>query len=233
MIKTSKNMLLAATVAAASIVPAVGAFAQDADFAPAPAASPWAVSLGAEAFYGTPTKNVFKDDSDFDKIDIGGVNLRCTLKNADLELAPGLTPEFFGIVGVGSGSEEVKTYGYGVLEDDDKISVVEAQLAVGANLRWQATEHFSVFAGVRVGLGYLWVEGEDKILNEKHDESDVGFLYGAGVGAEWAFNAHHAVTVGYDFVGSTARPKVGSSDEKEKVEAQNYHMFSIGYKYTF
>ena len=232
MIKTSKNMLLAATVAAASIVPAVGALAQDAAL-PETSSSPWTVSLGAEAFYGTPTSDIFKGETEFDKIDIGGVNLRCTLKNAELELAPGLTPEFFGIVGFGSGSEEIETYRYGVLDEDRKVSVVEAQLAVGANLRWQATEHFSVFAGARVGLGYLWVEGDDKMIDEKYDESEVGFLYGAGVGAEWAFNAHHAVTVGYDFVGSTARPEVGPAGDKLKVEAQNYHMFSIGYKYTF
>lgn len=219
-----KQCLAFAALAAFCSVPA---FAQEVAV-PAPANdSGWNHSVGIELFYGTPTDDLA--DGAGEKVEIGGFNVRYTVKAESLLKSDAFVPEFFAIAGFGYGEYDETSYYYSEKMEAD---VSQAQLAVGANLRWQATESFSAFVGARVGLGYLSVDATAKLNGSKNfddDDSDVGFLYGVGVGVEYAFNEHHAITLGYDFVGSTAEPKVGDT----KIEEQNYHMFSVGYKYTF
>lgn len=61
------------------------------------------------------------------------------------------------------------------------------------------------------------------------DDSDVGFLYGVGVGGQIDFSDFAALVFGIDYVGMTAEPEVGGI----KTEEQAYMMFSIGYKHKF
>ncbi len=221
-----KQYLAFAALAAFCSVPA---FAQEAAV-PAPANdSGWNHSVGIELFYGTPTDDLA--DGVGEKVEIGGFNVRYTVKAESLLKSDAFVPEFFAIAGFGYGEYD-ETFYYPFASAKVEADVSQAQLAVGANLRWQATESFSAFVGARIGLGYLSVDATTKLDGRKFfddDDSDVGFLYGVGVGVEYAFNEHHAITLGYDFVGSTAEPKVGDT----KIEEQNYHMFSVGYKYTF
>ena len=221
-----KQCLAFAALAAFCSVPA---FAQEVAV-PAPANdSGWNHSVGIELFYGTPTDDLA--DGAGEKVEIGGFNVRYTVKAESLLKSDAFVPEFFAIAGFGYGEYDETSY-YPYYSEKVEADVSQAQLAVGANLRWQATESFSAFVGARIGLGYLSVDATTKLNGRKHfddDDSDVGFLYGVGVGVEYAFNEHHAITLGYDFVGSTAEPKVGDT----KIEEQNYHMFSVGYKYTF
>lgn len=229
-----KQCLAFAALAAFCSVPA---FAQEVAV-PAPANdSGWNHSVGIELFYGTPTDDLA--DGAGEKVEIGGFNVRYTVKAESLLKSDAFVPEFFAIAGFGYGEYDETSYYtsyYHSYSEKIEADVSQAQLAVGANLRWQATESFSAFVGARVGLGYLSVDATAKLDGSKYfddDDSDVGFLYGVGVGVEYAFNEHHAVTLGYDFVGSTAEPKVSDGSYGFKAEEQNYHMFSVGYKYTF
>lgn len=61
------------------------------------------------------------------------------------------------------------------------------------------------------------------------DDSDVGFLYGVGVGGQIDFSDSAALVFGIDYVGMTAEPEVGGI----KTDEQAYMMFSVGYKHKF
>ena len=204
----------------------------------------WKYSLGADGFFGLATKDIF--DGLNEKIDIGGANFRFSARNDSLFDNSAIMPEFFAVLGFGGGSYDKTTdyyhYSYGhVSHEKEEMDVYQTQISVGANIRWQANEAFALFAGARIGLGVTRAEYDYKYDNyqfrehESGSKSDtaVGFLYGIGLGAEYAFNEHHAITLGYDFIGSTAKPEFSDDGETVKANAQRYHVFSLGYKYTF
>lgn len=208
-------------------------------------AGEWKQSLGVEGFFGAAAKDISDDIVENEKINIGGVNLRGTVSPTDAFAgSTTLSPEFFGLLGFGAGSLDATRdyYGYYGYFEHEKLEYDLAlmQLAVGSNIRWAIAEQFSLSAGVRIGIAvssadmeYTYNDSDGYYGNADEDDTAVGFLYGIGIGAEYAFNEHHALTLAYDFVGSTARNEFSVEGEKFKSDAQSYHTFSVGYKYTF
>ena len=89
--------------------------------------------------------------------------------------------------------------------------------------------------GGRIGFAYESVDmefsGYDSVgsYSGSADDSDVGFLYGVGVGGQIDFSDFAALVFGIDYVGMTAEPEVGGI----KTDEQAYMMFSVGYKHKF
>lgn len=198
---------------------------------PAGTESAWASSVGVEAFYACGNKKMMSDD--LDEVDIGGVSLRYSVANTSKSLIAGtrIFPEFYGILSIGGGSLDQTIYYYGGRVEWN-YDVFTVQAAVGANLRCFVTDAFSVFGGVRLGVAYEDVEIEEYATgygSYTESESDIGLLYGIGVGAEWNFKDRHSLTFGLDYVASTAQPEF---DDFE-LDKQSYVVFSVGYKYRF
>lgn len=205
----------------------------------------WKFSLGAEAFYALALDDIYDEDgADSEKIDVYGVNVRFSMRGAGT-----VAPEFFALVGVGAGSADQKysdEYYSGKVEYD----LFEMHVAVGANLRWNITDSFSVFGGAQVGIVSqkvdvkdTWTEyWDDESYSEsdktKFDDDTIGLRCGVGVGAEWNITENHALRIGADYIYSTARPSCkydyGDGEvEKTKLDRQSYVVFSVGYQYTF
>lgn len=216
------------TLAAATLLAALSstiAFGDVNETAPA-SSNGWVSAISAEAFYGAGLEKLDKDD--LDKLNIGGISVRYTGRK---QTTDAVSPEFFGIVSLGGGSLDQTWYGYRSVEQNYDLFTM--QTAVGANIRVQTSDKFSIFAGARVGFSIESLGVEYKrngITYYDKTESAVGFLYGAGIGAQFSFAKHNGTTVGVDYVGSTAEPDFGNFG---KAEAQSYVLFSIGYKFTF
>lgn len=197
----------------------------------------WVSAISAEAFYGAGLEKLYKGDlvdeeGDLDELDIGGISVRYTVRK---QTTDAVSPEFFGIVSLGGGSLD-QTWYYLDGDVERNYDLFTMQTAVGANIRVQPSDKFSIFAGARVGFSIesLGVEWKDNgITYYDKTESAVGFLYGAGIGAQFNFNEHNGMTVGVDYVGSTAEPEFDVYGYTVKAEAQSYVLFSIGYKFTF
>lgn len=217
-------------------------------------------ALATEDLFKFSDSGDYDDEEDYDdevdgvevpKIDLYGVNFRFTTRKNSSVFGGGVNvvPEFYGIFGLGYGNDKL-TESYA--EEDwgenyeDKYSVLAGQLALGANLRWIVNEHFSVFGGVRAGMSYIsakvessaafWDVGDNGEIDEgfeKYDKTEdgFGFLGGAGIGCDIAFNEHHALTLGADYLVSTAKAEF--KDWGIKTKTQQYCVFSVGYKYTF
>ena len=206
--------------------------------------SGWISSFSVEGFYGAAQEKLFKD-FDIDKLDIGGLSIRYTGR---MSTTSPVFPELFGITSVGGGTLDQTWYGYGYhpyfgegsYREELNYDLFSAQFAIGANIRFQPTEKFSIFAGVRVGLDIEYVEYEYKYnsYRDQKNNTDVGFLYGIGIGADFNITKHHGITFAVDYVCSTAQPEfekiyISGSHYTVKTEEQSYIMVSVGYKYTF
>lgn len=216
----------------------------------------WSFSLGVEGFYALSMKDLFKsyDDEDYydeegggddGKIDLYGASLRFTARKNSSLFGDGvnIVPEFYGIVGVGYGEEKYSESYWENVSDwgeyEDKLSVFLGQVAIGANLRWIPCEYFSLFGGIRAGASYISVKASyeesgvygDRLYSDSGSETKdgFGFLYGAGIGCDFAFGGHHALTLSADYLVSTAKADFYG----EKTQDQHYCVFSVGYKYTF
>lgn len=211
----------------------------------------WKFSVGAEAFYGLALDDIYdgEDEDDFgaEKIDVYGVNVRLSMKGTGT-----LAPEFFALFGAGMGEAD-ESYSYDeYFSGKYEYDLFEMHAMIGANLRWNITDSFSVFGGGQVGIVSQKVEIEDKWTEEdywdgesysdsekfKFDDDTIGLRCGLGVGAEWNITENHALRVGADYIYSTARPSYkeeewGGETYKFKLERQSYVVFSIGYQYTF
>lgn len=234
--KQLKLPLLAALIGL-SLVPVAGTAAPWADrnAVPAPAPEPaetepsqWVSAIGVEGFYAKANEEIL-DGSVFEKVNLGGLSVRWSAANTQRSVIVGalVFPEIYGILSIGGGSSDYR----GSYERYD-LDMSFAQAALGANLRCFVNDQFSVFGGVRLGFAYenVEIESEDSTYLYKQEESDVGLLYGIGVGAELELAPHHSVTLGIDYVASTAQPDFGDGD---KLKKQSYIIFSIGYKYRF
>lgn len=229
----TKLFTAAAILGALSSTAAIGAV-NDGENSGTASSSGWVSAISGDLFYGFAQDELIKN-SKLDDIDIAGLSVRYT---GHLKTDSPIFPEFFGIASFGAGSDDYKEYYVGSKETNEyDCDLFSAQFAVGANIRFQPTEKFSLFAGVRVGLAYESIDLEYKENGwKKYDktESEVGFLYGIGVGADFNITKHHGITVSVDYVGSTAEPDFDYIDgEKIKTEKQSYVMVSVGYKYTF
>ena len=196
--------------------------------------SGYKTSVGVEAFYAAATEDAVSSLG-LDGADLGGVSVRFSAeKQRSIASGAVVVPEFFGIFSLGFGSEDWTYSGYNAYEDGD-YDVLVMQFAVGANLRFYLSDSFSLFGGGRIGFAYESVDmefsGYDSVgsYSGSADDSDVGFLYGVGVGGQIDFSDSAALVFGIDYVGMTAEPEVGGI----KTEEQAYMMFSVGYKPTF
>lgn len=192
------------------------------------------MGLTVEGFYGSAYKDLFKD-SDFGKEDVAGLNVRLTYPMAEPESV--ITPEVFFLAGAQGGSVEKSTY-VGPYYEKSDVSLFEIHAAVGANLRVTVCDWFSLVGRAQVGLSWESVD-MDASYNDsvgrghyKKTESDVGLLYGCGLGAEFKLG-HGVVLLGVDYVGSTAAPEFSIYGEKLKCEKQSYLTYSVGYKFFF
>lgn len=96
----------------------------------------------------------------------------------------------------------------------------------GVNLRGEVSEAFSLYAGARIGIEYAHDEGAyDPVSNSSNSESDLGLIYGVGCGMEFTFGKYFALTLGADYLCSTA--------EIERLGEQNNLLFSVGWKVSF
>ena len=196
--------------------------------------SDYRTSVSGEVFYAAATEDAVSSLG-LDGADLGGVSARFSAeKHRTIASGAVIVPEFFGIFSLGLGSEDWTYSGYRAYEDGD-YDVLVMQFAVGANLRCYLTESFSLFGGARIGFAYESVDmefsGYDSYGNYSGsaDDSDVGFLYGVGVGGQVDFSDSAALVFGIDYVGMTAEPEVGGI----KTDEQAYMMFSVGYKHKF
>lgn len=196
--------------------------------------SGYKTSVSAEAFYAAATEDAVSSFG-LDGADLGGVSLRFSAeKQRTIASGAVVVPEFFGIFSLGFGSEDWTYSGYNAYEDGD-YDVLVMQFAVGANLRFYLSDSFSLFGGGRIGFAYESVDmefsGYDSVgsYSGSADDSDVGFLYGVGVGGQIDFSDSAALVFGIDYVGMTAEPEVGGI----KTDEQAYMMFSVGYKHKF
>lgn len=196
--------------------------------------SGYKTSVGVEAFYAAATEDAVSSLG-LDGADLGGVSVRFSAeKQRSIASGAVVVPEFFGIFSLGFGSEDWTYSGYNAYEDGD-YDVLVMQFAVGANLRFYLSDSFSLFGGGRIGFAYESVDmefsGYDSVgsYSGSADDSDVGFLYGVGVGGQIDFSDSAALVFGIDYVGMTAEPEVGGI----KTDEQAYMMFSVGYKHKF
>lgn len=196
--------------------------------------SGYKTSVSVEAFYAAATEDAVSSLG-LDGADLGGVSLRFSAeKQRTIASGAVIVPEFFGIFSLGLGSEDWTYSGVSVYEDGD-YDVLVMQFAVGANLRFYLSDSFSLFGGARIGFAYESVDmefsGYDSYgsYSGSADDSDVGFLYGVGVGGQIDFSDSAALVFGIDYVGMTAEPEVGGI----KTDEQAYMMFSVGYKHKF
>lgn len=234
-----KKSLCAA--AGLALLPTAGMFAYgDSDLigsdvafpgADSPFSASYASALSVEAFYAWANDKMMSED--LDEVNIGGVSLRYTAANTSTSLGAGtrIFPEFYGILSIGGGSLEQTAHYYGGRQEWN-YDVFTVQAAVGANLRCFVADNFSVFGGVRIGLAYEDVEIEayqSGYGSVTESESDVGFLYGIGVGAEWEIRKRHSLTLGLDYIASTAQPDFDGFE----LDKQSYIVLSVGYKYRF
>lgn len=196
--------------------------------------SGYKTSVSVEAFYAAATEDAVSSLG-LDGADLGGVSARFSAeKQRTIASGAVVVPEFFGIFSLGFGSEDWTYSGYNAYEDGD-YDVLVMQFAVGANLRFYLSDSFSLFGGGRIGFAYESVDmefsGYDSVgsYSGSADDSDVGFLYGVGVGGQIDFSDSAALVFGIDYVGMTAEPEVGGI----KTDEQAYMMFSVGYKHKF
>lgn len=223
------------TLISAALLPVVG-YAQDSSLTSDifSAAENTTMGLTVEGYYGSAYKDLFKD-SDFGKEDVAGFNARLTYPIAMPESV--ITPEVFFLAGAQGASVEKSTYAGPYYEKED-VSLVELHAAVGANLRVKVCDWFSLVGRAQVGLSWESVDMDVSYNysggrgHYEKTESDIGLLYGCGLGAEFKVG-QGSVVLGVDYVGSTAAPEFSIYDEKLKCEKQSYLMYSVGYKFFF
>jgi len=117
-------------------------------------------------------------------------------------------------------------------EIDDGISdetCLVGSADIGLRANFVLSEHITLYAGGRIGGG--WASFEIKKYGRKVlDESFWGLSLGLGVGGEFTFNEHHAITFGFENWGIFFSSK---SNNDFEIENMNTVLFSLGYKYNF
>ncbi|MBQ7331998.1 MAG: hypothetical protein IJW39_01970 [Opitutales bacterium] len=199
-------------------------------------------AVSVEAFYAIANDTLSSGDEAEDDINLGGITVQYTFGKYDglkkgssssFIFAPEI--EYFASAGIGYGSDEFSEEDpYWNDSYSDEISVLHGQVSVGSNLRWELLEGWDFLVGARLGVSYLSIDYEWKEvwngLSESGSQTEdaFGLFYGFRVGTNVSLAENHALTFAVDYWGSTARPEF-----LEKVEAQSYCVFSVGYKYSF
>lgn len=187
------------------------------------------ISFSAEGFYATALEKMVEGT---DYIDIYGVSFRLTKSfsnplhrarsNVFASSRVHVQPEIFSILSFGYGSKDYYKDYYNYTGN-----LFSTQFAVGANLRFPVSDEISFFVGARSGLSYENLEIEYRKWSKS--ESDVGFLYGAGAGIDFALDEYVGIFLGLDYIASTAQPEFYGT----KVERQSYVQFSLGVRIFF
>lgn len=205
-----------------------------------PDSSDWNASVSTEFFGGIASKNL--EDKHGTSADVYGANLKFSMRRNSNGV---LVPEFYLLTGIAFGESG------GFKEGPDPRSpnsatynVAYGELSAGSNIRWQISDSFSLAFGGRIGLGVLSVsdgyeyggfELTTSYGNDFVDEKNfaAGLSYAVGVEVEWKFNENNALTFAWNYAGCSAKPEEFDGEEKIKINAQAWSVFSIGYKYLF
>lgn len=167
--------------------------------------------VGIEAFYAD-SDAAFGNDS----LNMGGVNLRYTVRqNSPEDFFQKLAPEFFIVGGLG--------FGYGDYGNDETFEFYHVIGMLGANLRCGFGEHFSLYAGARMGIDFFDFSADSGSGN------DLGWIYGLGIGADIALSRTFSVTLSVEHLTSSAQPEAGAL----KLPEQRYIVYSFGMKFSF
>lgn len=194
------------------------------------------MGLSIEGFYGSAQKDLLKEIKGLDKVDVAGINARMTYPMTNTDSV--LVPELFFLAGIQGGSVEESAYYLNGDYSKYDFSLVEFHAAVGGNLRLAVCDWFSLVGRVQVGLSWESVEADNSYRegyshgSYNKTESDIGLLYGCGLGAEFKIG-QGALVLGADYIGSTAAPEFSDEGEKFKCEKQSYVTYSVGYKFFF
>ena len=177
-----------------------------------------------EGFYGASAED--------DGVDIYGLNLRSTIALQDK--GP-IIPEFFILAGLGYGSDESSYtepywvpgswtspghWGYTTVNNETEVMQVE--LSLGLDVRFVLSEHVSFYVGGRGGFCSISIDTE--FSGESNSESDTGFVYGGGVGIDFALSENIRLAFEYNYL----EYKYSDADDPAK-----YNMLSGGLKINF
>ena len=184
-------------------------------------------SLALEFFYGLACDDLYDKYGVSIDADTFGPQMRYTVTPKGIFGNSSVYPEFFVLAGFGAG--------YGSDEGFD-VSVINVRASIGANIKMDVSDSVSAFARAQVGLDYESIDLDYYSYCNTND--DLGFLYGVGVGVQIALRdktpssmAAHSVTIGVDYIGSTAEPEFKSLGVE--ADEQSYIVLSVGYRLDF
>jgi len=195
---------------------------------PATSATEYVRSWAAEAFWATSDTTFWGKH-----MDMGGLNFRYYIRQrSPADTAQSLSPEFFLHAGAGLGGGSCGSGGYGDHRDDAAYTFVHFIGMMGANLRYNINERFSLYIGARMGLDWLYFDADTGYVDEdnsKDNGNDLGWIYGFGLGADVAFTKNFSLSLGVEHLNSSAQPKVWGAE----IPKQEYLVYSVGVKFAF
>lgn len=180
-------------------------------------------SLGGEIFYGDGDGEILGKDTW-----IAGLGCRYTIRQKNTE-EPLLSPEFFVLANLAYG-EVTRTYDLSYDSTDLWVEQYHVMGILGANLRCRLGSALSVYVGARMGLDFMFLYAADEMdAFEESEDSDLGWIYGIGLGAELKLSDSFALTFGVDRLTTSASPKLWG----EAIGQQSFTFYSLGLKYIF
>jgi len=203
------------------------------------------LSVGAEAFYGFARKDLVPKEvvgESIDGIDLYGANLKLGMSFQSpswKRYSQKVISEVFVLTGYGYGEDTLYEESY--YDEHYKFTGTSTMFHVSAGvaINYEITEAFSISASGRLGICDSEFELECDFsdasgnINAEFKDNAFGFIYGAGVGAHWTIADRHKISLGVEFVSSTARPEIEIGEERFKLNEQNYVFFSVGYHLVF
>lgn len=142
-------------------------------------------------------------------------------------------PEFFALAGLGVGEGS---------DNGVDVTVANVCASVGASIKMDVSDSVSAFARAQVGFAYEAINADGHYGKYDFDttEGDLGVLYGVGAGVEIALRDKtpsskfaHSVTIGIDYIGSTAALEFDVGPYSVEADEQSYIVLSVGYRLDF
>lgn len=149
-----------------------------------------------------------------------GLSMRYTIsQNIETGTTEKLSPEFFILGNLGGGY---------INRDDPYEEFVEIDHwslmgILGANLRYHVGDVFSVYVGARAGIDFA------SVSDDENEDSDIGWVYGVGVGCDLRLSERVALTFGADYLTTAAAPKLSGAEFGN----MSYTFYSGGLKILF
>lgn len=192
-------------------------------------------SLTFEAFYGFACDDLYDDDGYSIDADIFGPQVRYTVTPKKAFVFDGhiVQPEFFALAGLGVGEGS---------DNGVDVTVANVCASVGASIKMDVSDSVSAFARAQVGFAYEAINADGHYGKYDFDttEGDLGVLYGVGAGVEIALRDKtpsskfaHSVTIGIDYIGSTAALEFDVGPYSVEADEQSYIVLSVGYRLDF